>query len=364
MKKILILTNHSYMFYRFRKELTAELLKKNEVVIGTPFVGHEDDLAAMGAKCIETPLNRRGTNPLEDKKLIRQYRSLLREEKPDLVVTYSIKPNIYAGAACQKAGVPYCANVQGIGTAFQKKSTAFLVTGMYRRGLRGAHAVFFENEGNAKEFERRGICTPERQCVLRGAGVNLGIYHSDVKPESPDGKIHFLYMGRIMKEKGMDEIIGAVKRLGEADVPLILDIVGFYEDEYEQEVKELEKKGLARFYGFTKNPKPYYEKCDCVILPSYHEGMSNVLLEAASMSRPVITSDIPGCREAVEDGVSGILCDVRDEESLYQAMVRFAQMDDEEREMMGRCGRWRMEQMFDKYSVVRETVRVLEEAMG
>ena len=129
------------MFYRFRKELLAELLKTYEVVLGTPFVGHEDDLAAMGARCIETPLNRRGTNPFEDMKLVRQYKSILRKEQPDLVVTYSIKPNIYAGQICRKAHISYCANVQGIGTAFQTPRTAFWITRMYRRAFRGVHTV-------------------------------------------------------------------------------------------------------------------------------------------------------------------------------------------------------------------------------
>ena len=199
---------------------------------------------------------------------------------------------------------------------------------------------------------------------MSGAGINLDTYKSEGFSKPNDGKIHFLYLGRIMREKGMDEILSAVRRLGRTNIPFILDIVGFYEDKYEKEIKELEKKGLAYFYGFTQNPVPYYEKCDCVVLPSYHEGMSNVLLEAAAMSRPVITSDIPGCREAVEDGVSGLLCDAQDQESLYQAMLRFACMDDEERELMGRCGRYRMEQKFDKYDVVKKTIEVLEEALN
>ncbi len=355
------------MFYRFRKELLAELLKTYEVVLGTPFVGHEDDLAAMGSRCIEIKLNRRGTNPLEDSKLIRRYKRLIRDEKPDLVLTYSIKPNVYAGRAAMKAGIPYCANVQGIGTAFQKPLTASLVTRMYRRAFRGVHTVFFENEENAAEFARRGIVAKDKQCILNGAGIDLKTYKSNARgsdsTHTDDGKIHFLYLGRIMREKGIDELLGAVRRLGQEGVSCVLDIAGFYEEPYEDSVKELEEKGRACFHGFTEDPKPFYEQCDCVVLPSYHEGMSNVLLEAAAMSRPLITSDIPGCREAVENGVSGILCRVRDEESLYQAMLRFTQMDRKERAQMGQAGRTRMEQMFDKNMIVKKTLAVLEEAM-
>ena len=130
--KILIITNHSYMLYQFRKELIQALMKEHEVVLSMPFVGHEEDFKAMGIKCIDTPIDRRGMNPKTDLKLLHTYKRLMKEELPDLVITYSIKPNIYAGLVCRSMGIPYCANVQGLGTAFQSKKIAMFVTMLYK----------------------------------------------------------------------------------------------------------------------------------------------------------------------------------------------------------------------------------------
>ncbi len=176
MSKILILTNHSYMLYRFRTELIRELMKDHEVVLSMPFVGHEEDFKAMGLKCIETEVDRRGINPKRDLKLFAFYRKLLKAEKPDMVITYSIKPNIYGGWACMLSGIPYCANVQGLGTAFQKKGLAQVVTAMYKTALLKARTVFFENQGNANEFLSRRIIPARKVTVLNGAGINLEAY--------------------------------------------------------------------------------------------------------------------------------------------------------------------------------------------
>ncbi len=360
-KKLLIMTNHSYMLYRFRKDLIAELMKKYEIVVSMPFVGHEEDFQAMGVRCIQTNLNRRSVNPITDFKLFRFYQRLLKAEKPDLVVTYSIKPNIYGGFASRFAGVPYCANVQGLGTAFQKPMLAHFVTVLYRAALSRVQSVFFENEVNAEEFRKRKILDAKKQVVLRGAGINLEEYSYCKAPNNDP--IRFLYLGRIMREKGIDELFAAVKRLYEEKEPFVLDLVGFFEDEYKGQVERLQEEGIAKFYGFQQNPRLYYQEADCVVMPSYHEGMSNVLLEAAAIGRPIITTDIPGCREAVEHGKSGILCKVKDSESLYQAMKQFLTLSPDQRSVMGDAGRRKMELEFDKKAVVQKTIGALERAL-
>ena len=164
--KILIITNHSYMLYRFRKELIQTLMQDHEVVLSMPFVGHEDDFQAMGLRCINTDVDRRGINPKTDLKLFNTYRRMLRQEQPDMVITYSIKPNIYAGLACTMAGIPFCANVQGLGTAFQRKGLAQFVTALYKAALRKAKTVFFENQGNAREFLDRKIIPKQKKCEM------------------------------------------------------------------------------------------------------------------------------------------------------------------------------------------------------
>ena len=358
-KKYLIVTNHSYMLWRFRKELIAELQRTGEVVISTPFVGHEDDFRAMGCRLIETQLDRRSINPKTDLKLYRFYRTLIRTERPDLVVTYSIKPNIYASYACKKCGVPYCVNVQGLCTAFQKPLIAQLVTVMYRKALKKARTVFFENEGNAQEFQNRRIIPQTRVTVLKGAGINLEEYPLRPYPSEADG-VRFLYLGRIMKEKGMDELFEAAqtlkKKYGDA---VHFDLVGFFEDAYKDTVERLSEAGVVCFHGFQSDPRPFYAMSHCVVLPSYHEGMSNVLLEAAASGRAVITSDIPGCREALQNGVSGLLCKPRDAQSLTEQLEHFLRLAPEERAAMGEQGRRFVEKEFDKKAVVRATLNAL-----
>ena len=360
-KKILIITNHSYMLYRFRRELIEALMENHEVVLSMPFVGHEDDFMAMGLRCIKTDVDRRGINPKTDYRLFKTYCQMMKKEKPDLVLTYSIKPNIYAGLACGIQNIRFCANVQGLGTAFQKPGLAQFVTVLYKAAFRKVDTVFFENEGNAKLFIKHKIIPAKKVKLLHGAGINLKEYPYKPYPKcnSEHEKIHFLYLGRIMKEKGIDELFDAAKRLHREGHAFVLDLVGFFEDAYKEKVEELQRMGIAEFHGFQEEPRPYYEAADCVVMPSYHEGMSNVLLEAAAMGRPVITTNIYGCREAVEHGKTGILCKVKNTDSLYEAMKKFLGLSEKKRENMGVLGRQKMEKEFAKEKVVEETVRVL-----
>lgn len=356
--KVLFITNHSYMFWQFRKELALELQKDYEVVISTPFVGHEKDFEALGFKMIETNVDRRGINPVKDMKLIRTYARMLKKEKPDKVITYSIKPNIYAGILCRINKIPYYVNVQGLGTAFQSKGMAAFASILYREACKKAETVYFENTGNVELFVKRHIVPEGKQTLLPGAGVNLDYYKYEPYPDNDS--VHFLYLGRIMKEKGMDELFYAVRKLhDEVGDKIVLDLVGFFEDEYKDTVNQLVEDGIAVFHGFQQDPRPYYAQADCVVLPSYHEGMSNVLLEAAATGRALITSNIPGCREAVDVSETGLLCEVKDKESLYEAMKTMAEFTSEQRASIGKNGRRKMEREFAKERVVEMTVEVI-----
>ena len=358
--KFLIITNHSYMLWQFRKELIQELLKKGEVIISTPFVGHEDDFKALGCRCIETKLERRGKNPVQEAQLFGSYFRLLKKEKPDLVITYSIKPNIYAGLLCRLLHISYAANVQGLGTAFQSKKMAAAATILYRMALKKARTVFFENTGNAKIFVQRRILSRRQITLLHGAGVNLDLYQEKPYP-SEEGGIRFLYMGRIMREKGMDELFPVMERMkAEYGEIIQFDFVGFFEDDYKEIVEEMNRKGIIHFYGFQEDPQPYYEAAHCVVLPSWHEGMSNVLLEGAATGRALICSDIPGCREAVVDGKTGFLTIVKDEKSLEAAMRAFLSLSAKERESMGQRGQKWIQKKFNRRQVVENTLKALK----
>ncbi|MBR3358763.1 MAG: glycosyltransferase family 4 protein [Solobacterium sp.] len=356
----MIVTNHSYMLYRFRKELLSRLSNYSTIVICTPFVGHEDDFRDCGYTLIETPINRRGMNPAEDAKLIAQYRSILKEQAPDLVITYSIKPNIYMGSLCAMYGVPYIANVQGLGTAFESPKMAAVVSRMYKHGLRKAYKVIFENDGDAQVFVERRIVQRKDIEVMQGAGVNLSEYTYHEFPGNDP--VHFLFVGRIMKEKGVGELFDAAERLNQSQ-NIVLDIIGFYEDEYKARVEDLVEKGIAVFHGFQENPIPYYVASDCVVMPSYHEGMTNVNLEASALGRPVITTDIPGCNNSVDEGITGYLVRPRDTQSLYNAMKHFLTLSIEERASLGRNARIKMENEFDRNGVVSRMSYIVSEVL-
>lgn len=356
--KILILANYDVGLYQFRYELIENLLKEHSVTISLPYGELVEPLKEMGCVFADTPVDRRGINPVTDLKLFMQYRKLLRSEKPELVITYTIKPNVYGGLACRMAKIPYAVNITGLGTAFQKQGLLRkLVVFLYKTALKKAKVVFFENEGNRRIFVDERIIPEEKCCLLSGAGVNLQRY---TYAPYPDGEpVRFLFMGRVMKEKGVEELFAAMKRLRDEGETCCLDVLGGYEENYEPVIRQCEAEGWLRYHGYQKDVRPFIEAAHCFVLPSYHEGMANTNLECAAMGRPLITSDIPGCREAVVEGVSGLLCRPKDADSLYDAMKRFLRLSREQRQEMGKAGRTHMEAVFDKDKVVAKTVENL-----
>lgn len=358
--QILILANHSGGLYDFRKDLIAELKTHASVAVAVPHNDRWDELNGLADRVIELPIDRRGMNPLHDGKLFSQYRAILGEIKPDLVLTYTIKPNIYGGLACRMAHIPYAVNITGLGSAIENGGwLKKFVLALYRPALKGAKVVFFENAGNRDTLAATGVVPKGRDVVLHGAGVNLEDYPCQPYPQA--GPVRFLFVGRVMHEKGVDELFAAAKRMKQQYGEQVeFHMVGSFEEAYKPVMDQLEQAGVVKYHGYQSDMKPFYAMTSCVVLPSYHEGMSNVLLEAAASGRPLITSDIPGCREAVENGVSGYLCPAKDADALYEAMRRFAALSVEQRSQMGRCGRERMEQQFSKTAVVAETIKQLE----
>lgn len=359
-ERILILANHSGGLYDFRKDLIAELKKHANVTVAVPHNDRWEELHKLADRVIELPVDRRGRNPLHDSNLFQQYCAMLKEVKPDLVLTYTIKPNIYGGLACRMAHIPYAVNITGLGSAIENGGwLKRFVLMLYKLALKGAKVVFFENTGNRDTLVAAGVVPNGRDVVLNGAGVNLEDYPCQTYPQ--EGPVRFLFVGRVMHEKGVDELFAAAKRMKQKYGDGVeFHIVGSFEEAYKPVMDELEQAGVVKFHGYQSNIKSFYAMASCIVLPSYHEGMSNVLLEAAASGRPLITSDIPGCREAVENGVSGYLRPIKDADALYAAMQRFAELPEGWRAEMGRCGRDRMEQNFSKTAVVAETIKHLE----
>ena len=271
-------------------------------------------------------------DPAKDITLMHTYRSIIRQEKPDLVITYTIKPNIYGGTVCRELKVPYAVNITGLGTAFESNGPLRkMVTAMYKHALKKARVVFFENEANCRLFVDEGMATAEQVHVLHGAGVNLEKFSPLPYPSDADG-IRFLFMGRVMAEKGVDELFAVMRRLRAEGISCSLDMLGSYEENYEPKIREAEAEGWLRYHGYQSDVRPFIRDCHCFVLPSWHEGMANTNLECAASARPVITSDIPGCREAVLNGESGFVCQPKNIDALYDVMKRMVQMSNAARE--------------------------------
>lgn len=360
MKRVLILANFDVGLYKFRKELIGELLARGcEVFLSLPDGEFIQPLVAMGCKFLNTPVDRRGINPGTDLKLFRRYQKLLRQVRPDLVITYTIKPNIYGGIACRLAKVPYAVNITGLGTAFQTEGLfKRLIVRLYKTACKRAKVVFFENEENQRVFVEHRIVPREQTCKLNGAGVNLEEYPlCEYPPE--DGELRFLFVGRVMKEKGVDELFEAARRIRREHPSVSFDVVGPFEDDYKEKIDRLVSEGVIRYHGFQSDVRPFYQRCHCFVLPSYHEGMANTLLEAGATGRPLITSDIPGCREAVVNGESGILVKAGSVDSLTDALRDFTSLPYEQKAYRAARSFQYVRVHFDKNEIIKQTIRNL-----
>lgn len=339
-KKILILANLDVGLYKFRKALIKKLIDQgNEVYISLPKGMLVQNLKEMGCHFIETPVDRRGINPATDLKLMMRYFNILGKIKPDLVITYTIKPNIYGGIAARFKRIPYAVNITGLGTAFQNENMIKkLVVFLYKLSCKKAKTIFFENEGNKQVFIENNIIKESRSCTLPGAGIDLDEYKMTPYPEE-SRNIRFLFIGRVMKEKGVEELFKAAKNIKKIYPEVSFDIVGPMEDDYKERIQSLVRNGIIYYYGYQEDVKPFIKKCDCFVLPSYHEGMANTLLECGAMGRPLITSRIHGCMEAVRDGENGYLVDVKDVKGLEEKMMEFIELSYEEKKQMGEKSR-------------------------
>ena len=356
---IFILTNNDVGLYAFRHELLEYLCKRYQVTIVLPYGEMVPALEKLGCRYIPFDFNRQGMNPFADIKQLFRYVCLLQHEKPDVVLTYTIKPNVYGGLACRITRTPYIANITGLGTAVENgRLLKHLSIWLYKIGLKKANCVFFQNSSNQKIFiEEKVISTRSR--LIPGSGVNLQAH--SMEPYPPCGEItRFLFVGRIMKDKGIEELLSAMYCVKKTHSNIFLDIVGPFDDDYSKPVAQAVRYGLSQYHGSQQNVHQFYRSAHCVVLPSYHEGMANVLLEAAATGRPVIATDIPGCREAFEEGRTGLSCKPKDVDSLVFAMKKFLALPQKQREEMGKAGREKMEQEFDRSIVIQAYAEEIE----
>lgn len=366
MKKILIVTNFDVGLYNFRKEVLEALLAvPYELHIALPDGQFVPKLKEMGCIFHETELNRRGKNPLQELSLMKRYRQILKEVRPDVVLTYTIKPNLYAGSLCRLMKIPYITNITGLGTAVEGDGILqHMTTAVYRFAMKKVSCLFFQNASNEQYFVKRKI-GPGRHVMLPGSGVNLERYAYLEYPR--EEKCEFLFISRVMKEKGIEQYLETAQAIKEKYPQTEFHILGFCEEDYENRDKlmQLNEQGIVQFHGMIEDIHPFLKRSQCTIHPSFYpEGMSNVCLESQASGRPVITTRRPGCADTIEDGVTGFLVHEQDAADLIRKVEHFLEMPWEERAEMGRRARVRMEEKFDRKIVVEKYLHEIAAVVG
>lgn len=362
--KILILANNCASIYKFRKELVLRLLENdNSVLVAAPAGNYFEELVEMGCTCYKTSIERRGTNPLKDIKLFKQYARIIAKEKPDIVLSYTIKPNVYGGLACRLYRIPYIANVTGLGTSIENPGLLRKVAlSLYKIGLKNACCVFFQNRSNCDFFKHHVLNCEKHIRIIPGSGVNLNEHKYETYP-SESGGLRFLFIGRVMKDKGVDELFAAAESVKAIYPNVKFQFIGVYDEEYEERINLLTNNGVIDFLGYKSDVHSYIKVSHCTILPSYHEGTANVLLESAACGRSVITTKVPGCQETIDDGITGLGCEVRSVDDLVAKIEQFIGMSEAEHEAMGYAGRLKMESEYDRQIVIDAYLDEIEQAI-
>lgn len=356
--KILILANNDLGLYSFRKELIERLIELDkEVYISLPQGEKVEELEKIGCKYIETEVDRRGTNPIKDLKLLLKYLKIIKNTQPDFVFTYTIKPNIYGGIACRITKTKQIANITGLGTALENKGILQkIAVVLHRIALKKVKCCFAQNQANLEFLQKQKIARNKLK-LIPGSGVNLDRFKLLDYPKESE-PIEFLFISRIMKEKGIDQYLETAEYIKSKYNNTKFHILGFCEQEYNEKLNELQYKNIIEYHGRQDNITPFMQKASCVIHPTYYpEGMSNVLLEACASGRPIITTNRAGCREIVDDGVNGYVIKEKDSKDLIEKVEKFINLSNEEKKQMGLAGRRKVENEFDRKIVINAYIK-------
>jgi galacturonosyltransferase len=361
MSKVLFLVNHDVVIYNFRLELVERLLAEgHQVVISSPYGERIKDLKLLGCEYYDISISRHGMNPLKELKLIFAYKKLLDQVKPDIVFTYTIKPNIYGSIACKSRQVPCVTNITGLGTAVENSSLLQKITILlYKYAFTKVKRVFFQNTENMQFFVDHKIALG-KHALLPGSGVNLQRFEALTYPKNET--VEFAFISRIMKEKGIDQYLETAQYIRNKYPNTIFHVCGFCEDAYEEQLKTLTEQGIVVYHGMVRDVKDFLQNVHCTIHPTYYpEGLSNVLLESSACARPIITTNRPGCREVITDSVNGYVVREKDSADLIEKIEKFLQLTYEQKREMGLRGREKVEREFDRSIVVNIYMDIVAE---
>lgn len=349
MAKLLFISNKDNNFYNFRSEKILKLKDLgHEIVLLCPYGKKIDYFTERGCRFIDLSIDRRGTNPFKDLVLIKNYIRILKEEKPDVVLTYTTKSSIYGGIACRLKKIPYIVNNAGlIESSNYSWYVGFVLDMLYKIGFGGAACMMYQNH-QERDYVNNLLKKKVHYRELPGSGVNLNDFVFKPYPLT-DEKIIFNFVARIVKFKGIDEYLACAKAIKPKYPQTDFRLFGDYDDdEYRKIIADLEEQNIVKYMGIQMNMRPFIEECHAAIHPSYYEGMTNVVLEHSSSGRPCIGSDVSGVYEGIEDGKTGYISEVRNSDSLIAAVEKFILLPHEEKVAMGKAAREKMEREFDR----------------
>lgn len=360
-KRILILGNSHLVVFKFRGELIEKLVTDGHDVTvcfpNGPFGEGIETSKKYGCNFIENHIDRRGTNPLKDIFIIKDYISIIKKVKPDIVLAYTVKPDVYGGIACRITGTPFIPNITGLGKGLDEGGLVQRLTiFLYKLAIKKAKCVFFQNEDDMHFFISHNM-KYKKGIVLPGSGVNLNEFIPITYPNENE-PIRFIYVARVMKAKGIEHFFDAAHVIKQKYPNVEFHICGYCEEDYKEKLDKKVACGEVIYHGLVEDVKAYEAKCHAVVLPSFHpEGISNVLLEGAAIGRPLITTDQAGCRPTVTDGVTGYIVRQRDSSDLIQKMEAFIQLPYKAKIAMGIEGRKKIEKEFNRQIVVDSYVK-------
>lgn len=359
MSRVLISINAAWNVVNFRAGLVRALVADgHEVIAAVPNDGALAAVEALGARVAVLPMTSASTSVTGDLALLWRYVRLIRRERPDVYLGWTIKPNTYGALAARLAGVPRIANVSGLGTAFIRETWLTRVAEMlYRLGLGGAATVFFQNHDDRAEFVARRLVAPECVEVLPGSGIDTAHYDPAPWPRAEDGTFRFLMVARLIRDKGVTEFVEAARIVRARHPEARFALLGFLDVDNATAISRAElegwvAEGVVEYLGAAEDVRPFLGNADCVVLPSYREGLSRVLLEAGAMARPAIATDVPGCRDVIVPGETGLLCAVRDAQSLAERMIGMIALPPDTRAAMGRGARAHIAERFAENHVI------------
>ena len=354
-RRILISVNSSWNIPNFRRGLIERLQGAGyDIIVAAPRDEHSPAITALGCTYIDLPMKVRSRSPLADLAVVRRFVQIMRAERPDVFIGFTAKPNIYGAIAAGFLKIPVINNISGLGSVFNETGlTNRVMKLLYRIALRRSRCVFFQNESDEAIFLKEGLVRPGQTALLPGSGVDLEAFRP-CTPADPGGPVVFLLIARLLREKGIAELVAAADIARAHGCSIDVRVVGFLNDgnpDFVQsgEFAAWQAAGKATYLGPSDDVRPQIAAADCLVLPTYYpEGTPRTLLEAAAMGKPIITTDMPGCRTVVNDGRNGFLVAPRDAQSLAQGMIAFAALSPQARETMGRESRAHAEQTFDQ----------------